>query len=65
MRQHRIIDATFDGATRKTLIPMKQTLRHPVSTSENVAPKLLEFRENQNFYYDQHAKSNHQTGDAV
>ncbi|KAH3768503.1 hypothetical protein DPMN_169716 [Dreissena polymorpha] len=36
---------------------MKQTLRQPETTSENVAPKLLEFCEKHKFYYDQHAKS--------
>ncbi|XP_052238360.1 uncharacterized protein K02A2.6-like [Dreissena polymorpha] len=55
------------GRRAKTLIPMKQTLRQPETTSENVAPKLLEFREKQKFYYDQHAKSrdNLQPGDEV
>jgi len=55
------------GRRAKTLIPMKQTLRQPEATNENVAPKLLEFREKQKFYYDQHAKSkdNLQPGDAV
>lgn len=52
----------------KTLIPIAQKLRKPESSSgENVASKLLDYREKQKFYYDQHAKvkDDLQPGDAV